>query len=144
MSKNKNKIHLGIYGIFVQNNQVLVIKKNRGPYKGKYDLPGGRIEFGENIASALKREILEEVGSNLTTYQFSSSQEYFCKYLKNQIATEFHHIGLYYSINLDIKSIKKNPDGHDSDGACFVKISDLDKSNTGFIALKALKFHLKS
>lgn len=37
--------HLGVYGVLMKNNQILLIKKSRGPHKGKWDLPGGTIEW---------------------------------------------------------------------------------------------------
>ena len=45
--------HFGAYGIIIHKNKILLVKKSRGPYKGKYDLPGGKIEFGESIEEAL-------------------------------------------------------------------------------------------
>lgn len=40
--------HVGCYGIVVNNNdEVLLIRKGRGAYKGKLDLPGGGIDYGE-------------------------------------------------------------------------------------------------
>ncbi len=40
-----NPIYTGVYGVYIQNAQILLIKKARGPYRGMYDLPGGGIEF---------------------------------------------------------------------------------------------------
>lgn len=54
--------HLGVYGILIENNKVLLIKKARGPHKGKWDLPGGTIEFGEEPYTTLIREFEEETG----------------------------------------------------------------------------------
>ena len=57
MNNKQQKIHLGIYGLCIKDDKILVIKKARGLYKGKFDLPGGRIEFGESFEESLKREI---------------------------------------------------------------------------------------
>lgn len=46
---------LGVYGVLVKNDKVLLIKKARGPHTGKWDFPGGSIEFGEEPYEALKR-----------------------------------------------------------------------------------------
>lgn len=35
--------HLGVYGILIKNDKILLIKKGNGPYKGLLDLPGGTI-----------------------------------------------------------------------------------------------------
>lgn len=37
--------HLGAYGLLIQNEKILLIKKATGPYQGKLDLPGGTIEI---------------------------------------------------------------------------------------------------
>ena len=58
---DNQQFNFGVYGICIKDDQVLVIKKGRGPYKGLYDLPGGRIEFGEKAEEALRREFEEEV-----------------------------------------------------------------------------------
>ena len=39
--------HVGCYGIIKKGNKVLLIRKARGAYAGKLDLPGGGIEKGE-------------------------------------------------------------------------------------------------
>ena len=39
--------HLGSYGLILDNDNIVLIKKHGGPYNGKLDLPGGTIEFGE-------------------------------------------------------------------------------------------------
>jgi 8-oxo-dGTP diphosphatase len=48
----------GVKGIVRKNDQILVLVKPNGTL----DLPGGRVENGEPVKSALKREINEETG----------------------------------------------------------------------------------
>ncbi len=52
----------GIYAIILKQDSILLIKKNRGSYKGKFDLPGGKPEYRETPTETLIREILEETG----------------------------------------------------------------------------------
>lgn len=45
----------GVYGIYIENDKLLVINKNGGPYINRYDLPGGSLEAGESLSIAMKR-----------------------------------------------------------------------------------------
>ena len=38
------KNHIGAYGIIIRDEKIALIKKARGGYKGKLDLPGGGID----------------------------------------------------------------------------------------------------
>ena len=41
---------------------VLLIERAREPYRGRYALPGGFVDYGEDIDDAIEREVAEETG----------------------------------------------------------------------------------
>ena len=47
--------------VFKENN-VLLVKRGREPFKGKWALPGGFIEESETAEEACRREVKEETG----------------------------------------------------------------------------------
>lgn len=52
-----------VCGIISRNNKVLICKRKKGKYLGGFwEFPGGKIESNESPKSALKRELLEELG----------------------------------------------------------------------------------
>ena len=55
--------HLGVYAVTRDDPRgLLVIRKTRGPYAGRFDLPGGSLQDEESLAQALQRELREETG----------------------------------------------------------------------------------
>ncbi len=138
------KPYLGVYGLYVKDSQILVIKKSRGPYTGQFDLPGGGIEFNETIHDCLSREITEETGCTLLRGKFISIKEYFCEYRKNRTMAKFHHLGIYYLVDLDTKNLKTSPDGQDSLGAVFIDLDKINKTNTSPIVYLVIKDFIKN
>lgn len=114
------KIHLGIYGICVRDGKVLMIRKGRGPYKGLFDLPGGKMEPGETFEQALHRELCEEIGVNVLSHAPLCVSEYQCTWMAEAEKKAFHHVALYNTVVLESATIKTDPDGHDSEGASWV------------------------
>jgi 8-oxo-dGTP diphosphatase len=50
------------------NGDVLLAQRPTGkPYAGYWEFPGGKVEFGESVLSALQREFLEELGVTVTS-----------------------------------------------------------------------------
>lgn len=112
--------HLGVYGILVKDNRILLVQKSRGPHKGKWDLPGGSIEFGEEPLFTLKRELLEETGIEEINAVIHSAPSYTLihPFRKDQLE-EMHHIGIIYKVSINNENyiLKVSGDGHDSLGA---------------------------
>lgn len=123
--------HIGVYGIYIKDNKVLLIKKSRGPYEGMYDLPGGRIEIGETMEEGLKREFIEEVGCEVTSQIFLSENEYTTEEYKGK---PFRHFGTYFTVSISSDNIKTGADGEDSLGAEFIDLDTLDEIKIAPIA----------
>jgi len=49
-------------GVIVKDSKILLIKRKYEPFKGKWALPGGFVDYGEKVEDAVLREIKEETG----------------------------------------------------------------------------------
>lgn len=45
-----------------RDGKVLLVERGKEPWKGKWSLPGGSLEFGETVRQAAHRELAEETG----------------------------------------------------------------------------------
>jgi ADP-ribose pyrophosphatase YjhB (NUDIX family) len=53
---------IAIGAIVIHDDALLMVQRAHDPGKGLWSLPGGRVEQGEYLAEALRREVLEETG----------------------------------------------------------------------------------
>ena len=53
---------VGVGGVIVKGDKAVIIKRANEPYKGQWSIPGGRVELGEPLVDALRREMREETG----------------------------------------------------------------------------------
>ena len=103
----------GVKGIVIKNDQILVLVNP----DDTLDLPGGRVENGETIKSALRREINEETGLKMeihdpvekwsfykTPDQLIKGITFECAYLDGKVKLCDEHKRYFWAA---IKSIKR-------------------------------------
>ena len=130
--------HLGAYGLIIEDNKIVLIKKVGGPYNGKLDLPGGTIEWGETPEEALIRELNEEVGIEVINYELFDANSIVFEWIHKGELERGHHLGIFYKIlnykNELLENINIDEKNDDSLGAKFYEIKKLKKSELSDIA----------
>lgn len=53
---------IAVGAIVVKDGRLLMIQRRNDPGAGLWSLPGGRVEHGEYLGDALRREVAEETG----------------------------------------------------------------------------------
>ncbi|MCS7464591.1 NUDIX hydrolase [Paenibacillus doosanensis] len=133
--------HIGVYGICVSDERILVIRKRLGPYTGKYDLPGGRLEAMESLEQGMIREFREETGyavqklHNIGACDFSVIWK-----LPNNTVENLHHIAILYKVAIDSEETTapiESFDGQDSDGAVWLALDEVTSNNSSPLVLQA-------
>ena len=135
--------HIGSYGIIAKENQIVLIKKARGGYIGKLDLPGGGIEHNENPEDTLIRELKEEVNMHVSEYKLLTVKANNITWkVKDNYYEDLHHIGILYLVKTKEDTVKEIPDGIDSLGGNWYDINNLNLDSLTPFAKYAIE-HLK-
>lgn len=57
-----NTPEVAVGAIVVDGDDLLLVRRGRGPAAGEWSVPGGRVEPGEMLVEAVVREVAEETG----------------------------------------------------------------------------------
>lgn len=98
------KVEEGIFnyrvaGVLIENDHVLLHKQASDTH---WALPGGRVQVLEDSATAVKREIHEELGFSVEVEKLLWVTENFFTYNHNQ----YHEIGFYYLLSSQPEAMK--------------------------------------
>jgi len=69
-----NNPKLAVCLVLLKDNKVLLAKRALEPKKGLYDMPGGFVDYGETPEEAMHRELAEETGLSVETFEILDLQ----------------------------------------------------------------------
>jgi 8-oxo-dGTP diphosphatase len=84
---------LGVGGVVIHGNRVLLIRRGREPLKGEWSIPGGMLELGESLEDGVKREVLEETGLKVRPLKVLTV---FDRIQKNGERVQYHYVIVDY------------------------------------------------
>lgn len=83
--------------------RVLLVKTTK--WRGKWGVPGGKVEYGESLEAALKREFLEETGLEIERPRLVLVQE---AVLSGEFYREDHFVMLNYLAEAGSEAVSPN------------------------------------
>ena len=96
-----NKVRIRVCGLYWEGESLLMVKHKFGE-KDFWAPPGGGIEFGESIQSALKREFWEETGLRVKVQKFLFG----CEFVKASL----HAVELFFEVERVSGELTKGDD----------------------------------
>lgn len=62
MAEYPDRPVVAVIAVVVREGRVLLVRRANPPDQGKFGFPGGRVELGERLEDAARRELAEETG----------------------------------------------------------------------------------
>lgn len=109
-------IHV-VAAIIKNGSKILIAQRSSGEFAGLWEFPGGKIEEGESLQDALKREIMEELELDINIEHHVTKIEYdypsfhltmdcfLCSLKNDKIHLHDHTAIQWLTLNSDITSI---------------------------------------
>jgi 8-oxo-dGTP diphosphatase len=72
---SRPKPELAVSAAIFRDGDVLLVRRAGAPAKGLWTLPGGRVEVGETLVAAVKREVLEETALSIDVIGLAGYRE---------------------------------------------------------------------
>ena len=112
------------------NNRLLVVRRANDPAKGTLDLPGGFVDPDENAEEAVKREICEETGLEVSRvhYLFSIPNRYLYS------GFEVHTVDLFFECFVNDFTATKADD--DASEIIFIPLNEINPDDFGLVSIR--------
>ena len=92
----------------IKDGKILLVKRAKEPYKDKWGLPAGKIEFGEHVKKASLREFREETGIDA---EFKGIKGIFSEVVRENDDAKLHFFLYLCRLKADTDEIKPNDEG---------------------------------
>jgi ADP-ribose pyrophosphatase YjhB (NUDIX family) len=113
----KNTTAVG--GVVVGEQGILLVRMCYGPTKGRFMLPGGIVDPGETLDTAIVREVEEETGVRARPLGICGLRTRF----------DERNNDTYVMFLLETVSGEPHPDGHENDEARYFSLGELDRDD---------------
>jgi 8-oxo-dGTP diphosphatase len=94
-----------VKGLFVKDGKILLLKESE-KISGKWELPGGGLNFGEDIHQGLKREITEETGFVVKSISKNPVYVWTWKFENARRMDWYYSLVLAYKVELENLNLK--------------------------------------
>jgi 8-oxo-dGTP diphosphatase len=113
------RFFVAVKGLIFRDGRFLIIQRSDGARDGKglWELPGGRLEFGEAPEEALRREIREETGLSASPLSITHSWTFIRK-------ERFQTVGMTFLCRGGAEAVRLSPE---HEGHAWIDRSEMDR-----------------
>jgi mutator protein MutT len=113
---------VGVGAIIIRNGEILIEKRKSEPGKGKWSVPGGLVELGENTTETVIREVKEETGLDVEKPELIDVVDNIIRDENGEI--KYHFVIVDYFVKLKSGEAKASSDAEE---LRWVPLSEVEK-----------------
>jgi 8-oxo-dGTP diphosphatase len=125
---------VGVGAVVFREEEVLLVLRGQEPALGSWSLPGGLVELGETLETALRRELAEEVGLSVTILGVTAVLERI--YRDEGAGIPYHYVLVDFLCDYAAGELRPNSD---ITAARFVPLSELDQMELPEFTARVIK-----
>jgi 8-oxo-dGTP diphosphatase len=115
---------VGVGAIIIEEGNILLEQRGNEPAKGQWTIPGGVVEVGENLESAVVRETKEETGLVVEVQGLIDVVDQV--HLDCQGRIEYHFVIIDYAAKVKVGQVKAASDAKDVQWVPISKVEGYD------------------
>jgi len=115
---------VAVHPLVIKDGRMLLIKRAKEPGKGKWSLPGGRVELGETVYEAARREVLEECSIEIKIERLLDVADSIIRDEEGRIS--YHFVLIYLLARYEAGDVKAQSDAEDARWVTTDELDELD------------------
>jgi 8-oxo-dGTP diphosphatase len=115
---------VSVQALVIKEGRILLQKRLKEPSKGKWSIPGGRIELGETVYEAAKREVLEECSIEVEIERVLDVADSIIRDEEGRIS--YHFVLIYLLARYKGGDVKAQSDAEDARWVTTDELAELD------------------
>jgi ADP-ribose pyrophosphatase YjhB (NUDIX family) len=119
---------VGVGAVVVCSGKILLEKRKNEPGKGKWSIPGGLVELGENTEQTVIREVKEETGLDLEKPEQIDVVDSITEDENGKI--KYHFVIIDYFVKLTGGTLKASSDAEELKWVQFELVETYDLTNS--------------
>ncbi len=115
---------VAVHPLVFKEGRMLLIKRAKEPSKGQWSIPGGRIELGEAIYEAGRREVLEECSIEIEIERVLNVADSIIRDEEGRV--QYHFAIIYLLARYKAGDVKAQSDAEDARWVTTDELAELD------------------
>jgi ADP-ribose pyrophosphatase YjhB (NUDIX family) len=119
---------LGVGALIICDGKLLLEKRKNEPGKGKWSIPGGLVELGENVEQTVIREVMEETGLVVEEPEHIDVVDNVVRDENGEV--KYHFVIIDYFVKLKGGTLRAQSDAEELQWVTFAEVEKHDLTKT--------------